>query len=439
MLKVKNRQLIFYYILLFVFTLGIIFTFTFSVNIPHWDEWAVYPPLLEKFVNNQLTVIDLLKPVNEHQVFFPKLIYLFLGIVTKLDLSYFLLFLHLLFFGIMFIYFLVIKNKKNFPSWLFLILLCLCLSLRQYENMLLSLQIGFMSVVFNAFLSFYFFEKLIETKKLKNLWFVIFPAIIASFSSAMGLLVWPCLIIADGYLYFNEKQKQQKTIILKWGILLSIVGIVVWLIYNLFTPIFHSSMVTFNFFRQLLQYIAYFVLSLGNALYTDLYQIGVYGVVSGLTTLLYIYQLGKHKLFKQNIFVCLILFFGYFSISSIAFGRASISLGSALTSRYATFALLIINALLIIGYQLQQFGKFYHYWFIGFLILTVFGLVTNTGTSLSFAKIWRQSRLEEVEYVRKYSTQSETKLQRLHPDAKTVRHGAAFLDANHYSIWADTR
>jgi len=53
----------------------------YGVNVPYRDDWSLVP-LFVKWNDHQLAFADLLRPHNEHRIFFPKLIYLAFAQIT---------------------------------------------------------------------------------------------------------------------------------------------------------------------------------------------------------------------------------------------------------------------------------------------------------------------------------------------------------------------
>ena len=58
-----------------------------AVDMPYWDEW-VYVTFFEKFSQGTLTLSDLFAQQNEYRQFFPNLIFVGLGWLTKWDKRY---------------------------------------------------------------------------------------------------------------------------------------------------------------------------------------------------------------------------------------------------------------------------------------------------------------------------------------------------------------
>jgi len=61
--------------------------FKYSVDLPQWDQWD-YVPFFEKLSRGALTFADLFAQVNEYRQFFPNLIFVMLGWLTRWDVRY---------------------------------------------------------------------------------------------------------------------------------------------------------------------------------------------------------------------------------------------------------------------------------------------------------------------------------------------------------------
>src|SRR5215210_3001934 len=64
--------------------LGVLYVHTFGVSVVYSDAWTVVP-LFDKWFSGTLQVSDLWRQDNAHRPFFPNIVYLLLGLVTKYD------------------------------------------------------------------------------------------------------------------------------------------------------------------------------------------------------------------------------------------------------------------------------------------------------------------------------------------------------------------
>ena len=64
-----------------------VLVFTYSVDFPQWDQWG-YVPFFEEFARGSLTLSHLFAQVNEYRQFFPNLVFVTLGWLTRWDVRY---------------------------------------------------------------------------------------------------------------------------------------------------------------------------------------------------------------------------------------------------------------------------------------------------------------------------------------------------------------
>ena len=64
-----------------------VLVFTYSVDFPQWDQWG-YVPFFEELSRGSLTFSHLFAQVNEYRQFFPNLVFVALGWLTRWDVRY---------------------------------------------------------------------------------------------------------------------------------------------------------------------------------------------------------------------------------------------------------------------------------------------------------------------------------------------------------------
>lgn len=171
---------------------------TFYVNVPFWDEWSLIP-FFEKIANGSANFADFFSQHNEHRMLFPKMIFTALSFPFDLNLYIYIFFslsiVVLTFISIHKITNLGIVNENKYTSHIFNILNCFFLfSLIQYENWLWGFQIAWFFI--NACVVISVVILVIAKKLNPNIRFLLsgLCCVIASFSSAHGLLSWLALI-----------------------------------------------------------------------------------------------------------------------------------------------------------------------------------------------------------------------------------------------------
>jgi hypothetical protein len=176
--------------------------FEYSVDIPQWDEWE-FVPLFAKLSHGSLTIADLFAQMNEYRQFFPNLVFVALGWLTRGDVRYEMLVTFLVACLISFNVYRLAEHTMGgdrIPGlFLFLIANLFIFSPSQYENWLQGQQLVYyfpIACVTGCLLVAYSHLNL-KTK------FVgcAFLSVISTFSSANGILCWlvvlPVLLVAD--------------------------------------------------------------------------------------------------------------------------------------------------------------------------------------------------------------------------------------------------
>ena len=167
----------------------------YSVDVPQWDQWELVG-LFEKFAKRTLSLSDLFAQQNEYRQFFPNILFVVLGSLTRWDVRYEMVFSFLLACLISFNVFklstLTIAAGLRQRIWLFLAANLLIFSASQNENWLQGQQvIYFMPVacITTGILIVYSSRFNLSVK------FLLCAAlsVVSTFSSANGLLAWVVL------------------------------------------------------------------------------------------------------------------------------------------------------------------------------------------------------------------------------------------------------
>lgn len=183
--------------------IGILYLRRFAVNVPFMDQWDLVP-LLEAFLDRdgRLLLELLWRHHNEHNILFPKLIFLALAVASDWNVlaeMWFSLFLTLLsLLGLWLIY-----RRAGFRSlWGFAPISWLALSLGQWENILWGWQLQIYLQVAAMVFALYF----LSLRALRHTILAIACAVVASFSFTPGLLIWPVGLISLIALRVQKRQ-----------------------------------------------------------------------------------------------------------------------------------------------------------------------------------------------------------------------------------------
>ncbi|WRH65144.1 MAG: hypothetical protein RSE13_14460 [Planktothrix sp. GU0601_MAG3] len=192
------------------------FIITFGVNVPFYDQW-VLPDLFAKTAAGTLQFKDLFELHNNHRILFPRLIFIGLGFISSWNIKL-ELFLSLCLAIITFIFLYKIsanssKNQNYFFHFTNLLTALIFFSLAQSENWLWGFQIAIFLINFCVILScFILNNNKIQPKK--KLLFAAILCLVASFSSAQGLMSWLALI--PGVIVISESGHQRKKYLIFW-------------------------------------------------------------------------------------------------------------------------------------------------------------------------------------------------------------------------------
>ena len=210
-----NKLKITFFILLCIspIVFAFIYVFKFGVNVVYYDQWETVV-ILKNIINGTFKLSDLFYPHNEHIIFFPHLLILLLAYVTKYNNVAEMYVIEIIFLFCLLIFFLYFRKKYKSASSLFWFLPIpfLIFNLRQYENMLWGWQITFLFPLLFSLISFYSIDKsgqsLIRKNSNINFTVALLCGTVASYSSAMGVLVWPAGLLQISILKFTNKIKK---------------------------------------------------------------------------------------------------------------------------------------------------------------------------------------------------------------------------------------
>ena len=330
--------------------LGIFIT-KYSVDFPYWDQWAI-ASIFEKFNSNSLGFDDLISQHNESRKFFPRLIFLSLGYLTHWNVRYEMLIIFLLAclvsLNIYRLNKITISGSTQKKLFVASIANLFIFSPIQWENWLWGIQI----VVFipiaclTTCISIAYSTLAARTKFLASMCLCTF----STFSYANGILLWflvlPILLFKSG-----KKISQNLFLILTWFLGFAINAIIYF--YNYSKPSHHPE------FKEAvvhpLQAIHYFLsflgapLGLGSLVKTTTVTaiIGLILFTLCILALFYIFINYKDNNLLNSLLSWVTL--GSYTLISAAIttlGRVGFGIEQSLSSRYTTFSVYLIVALI---------------------------------------------------------------------------------------------
>lgn len=376
--KYKNFIIVFLSAIPFCFLVFLLIKY--AVDVPVWEHWLMVP-IFEKYYSNSLSISDFFEQYNGHRPLFPRIIILYLAVISKWNIFFELAFNLLLGLGIFI--FVVHKAKKTFETlntnnFLFALISLLIFSPSQWENWLFGWQIGlFLNVLV-------FIIGIILLDSPVFFWYrylaSIICGIIATYSFANGLLFWPIGMIV---LIITLERQLKLRIILGWGF-------ISFLMVASYFYGYRESSNTISLWYSLthpLEYFKYIMAFLGSPVAGFWKYFSIFLGFVGICLFLIIGVLWLRFKFNEFIFWFAI---GMYSISSALIsgaGRIELGYGQALSSRYITISTLLWLSLLVLTYVIIS-NKFHHRFlirkiFIGslfslfVLILISFGIGTT--------------------------------------------------------------
>ncbi|MDY7002798.1 MAG: hypothetical protein SWX82_02160 [Cyanobacteriota bacterium] len=327
----------------------------YSVNLPYWDQWNLMPQLFIKISQNSLSWQDLIAQHNESRKLFPRLIFIGLAYLTNWDVRYEMLVIFMLAclvsVNIYRLNRLTVNANLLTTSVIALLANILIFSPIQYDNWFWGIQlVVFMpiacittaiSVIYSRFNTRY---KLVICMVL---------CIISTFSYSNGMIAWvivlPVLILVTAKSTSNLLK--QKWLFLSW--IAIFIGNIIIYFYDYQKPEVSPSLIPA--FQNPEQTLQFFLAFLGSPLGSG-FEISpltsstfIGGVEIGIFLCLFIYLLKHIKnqhLLEKTIGWIMIAFYSIISALITSVGRVAFGVESALSSKYTTFSIYLIIAII---------------------------------------------------------------------------------------------
>lgn len=383
-----------------------------GVNIPLIDDYELLM-YYDKIKNSNLNIFELLSLLfyqhNEHRIFFPRIIAVPFLALTKWNvkgLMFLSFFIYLI--GYLFIMKYFYKNTiKEDKSKLFLSILItvILFSLKQEENIIWGFQIAWYMVFTSVVISFYFLDKYFKSKNIKHIIISIIFGIIASFSSAHGLIIWLSIFSLFILSIISREKNYYKTFIP-----IILFGIVCFIIYfNNYTNLSggkHPKFFSGNIIK-------FFLSAISSSIIYN--KISVFSFVFIFLTIYIIIYLAIKKKILENAFPLLMLIYSYGFIASVTMSRALLGLGS----RYITFINLLPISLFILYLNnfitLVNKDKYITLFKFAFIILSLIIFIDNINI-FSNVKLASNHRKNLQYILRNYKSKNTSQLRMIHPN-----------------------
>lgn len=326
--------------------------YKYGVNLPYWDQWIV-GRLFEKFHNNSLTFNDFFEQQNESRLFFPKLVFLSLGLLTRWDVraEMWVIFLLACIVSLNIYWLLHITVSGSTLKRILIATFCnlLIFSPIQLENWLWGIQIVvFVPIVCLTSCILISYSRLSAKAK-----FLICMCLctVSTYSYANGLLCW---ILALPIVILNSRKELAKH---RWLLVVWIIGFIfntVAYFYNYQKPSYHPSFL--EALKHPVQATHYFISFIGApfAFGVSIDTLTVATIIGLVLILLFLASsfyaaLKAASDSKQLILLAGWLTIGWYAIASDAIttlGRVGFGVAQAMSSRYSTFAVYLAVSLI---------------------------------------------------------------------------------------------
>lgn len=338
------------YIALTALPLGVLIALIcyYAVDIPAWDEWEIVT-LVDKFYSGTLTFRDIFAQHNEHRIILGKIIMLANVVLTHWNI-YIELAVNILFaIGTSIVIFLMTERINGLTEIrkmiIYFVSACLIFSFGQTGNWLSGFQMQILMCVFFTVVS--------SSVILQNTTIAIIFAVLASFSFAGGILVWPAgFIVLCLHAYLSGEKSLSK--IFLW----LIAGIVTICLYFYdFRQLYVSGLsqkISFCVTHPHI-FILLFLEFIGSPVSGSRISIALGAAIIGIIIQLYnLFVIFTNKLWNKNIFFWIMIdLVVIFTAGVTALGRPE-SIVATMASRYISISMLFwICTISISAYALE--------------------------------------------------------------------------------------
>jgi hypothetical protein len=414
-----------------------LFVYRFGVNVPYNDQWAVVS-LFPELRNGTLGVVDLLRLHNEHRIFFPRIIMLTLGTITAYNVIFEMYFIQICAVLSAVVLWFAFRRGSRYQLLLFIPVVLLLFSLRQYQNMLWGIQMVVVMTQAFAILAFY----CLYISKHRNFRKFAFPgavvsATVATLTFAQGLFVWPIGLLQ--LLITSLDGRSKKLLAGAWGF----IGLVQWIAYFLdfSRPGDHPG--SDHVLSNPLDGVEYFLILMGSALFWEQGVALIGGLVLAgfvLAAFLLLYQ-NRGELGEYSFWISLLLF-GLAFLFVTMISRVGFGVEQAVASRYVGFSILPIIAIygIFVKLALEKRTIAAIGCSIALAAVVLFSIPGSYQKGLQAGNSTMNNREQAAFILENYESQPDellTLLRRTNTDR--VKRDAPILEDLNYSVFAEAR
>lgn len=311
----------------------------YGVDVPYNDTWTMVP-LFDKLASGDLTFVDLFDQQNEHRILFPRIAILALGVATAFDNVIVMYAIVGCLVVTMAALLLAFRRSAGANLILFVPVPFLVFSFGQYWNLLQAFQIALVFAQTFGVLSLYLlYASQGEDSKRFHFPAAMASGVIASFSAAPGLPVWPAGLLL--LLLLPGARRVRKLVVGVW----SAVGLLAGFVYffGFERPPEHTAS------RYLLEEpatsVEFFLTMLGSALFREMdlaFATGLLLVFLVSVSLVLLLESGR---VGESAFWVSLLPFSLFTLAATTVARGGSGMENALNAKYVTYSVLAVIAI----------------------------------------------------------------------------------------------
>jgi hypothetical protein len=186
--------------------IGLYFWFIthYGVNVPFQDTWNGTLPLVLDFARGHLTLAELWQPHTDNRMLFPNIILVLLDSATRMNQIVDMLVSASMLVGAVAIIAWLAARTLQLPLVWLIPLPATILALVQTQNALWAFQLAWTLIILLTAVAL----AMLELAETKWLLFIVAccAAVLASFSSLQGLIVWPCGVVYGAAVGWRRRQ-----------------------------------------------------------------------------------------------------------------------------------------------------------------------------------------------------------------------------------------
>lgn len=401
----------------------------FGVNVVSWDQWD-FVPYIEKMFQHNLSLSELFSQHNDHRLFFPRIVMLALAYISNYNNLYEMYFSSALTFLALALIFSMYKSDFGTSAKMlmaFIPVSFLMFNLKQYGNILWGFQLQVYLSVIGFIVSIYLLDR--SNKFDIKFLLAVFGGVLASYSFANGLAVWPAGLF---FILISGKEKIMAAFWSFFGLMTATIYFINWV-----RPVSNPS--TFFILEHPLKGLLYFACNIGSPLGLIIPVASGIGLILIAILFIEVIILAKCDLVAKNAKWLSFILFSLLSSFAMAVFRSGFGIQQALVSRYITITSLAIIGIYLLAlsiYNMNSKNKMHRSMMAIILIILFFGLTSGYMYGLIEGPSFSVSRMDDAYHLKTYRLQPDNNLAGLYPDPKIVRQRAPILERYGLNVFA---